>query len=135
MRFSVYVTVEGPAIDPEAFNSSLPLELRGEAKERHNSKHRPGGPQRFYWRSRQIECEQRPEDELVELLTALQASLEGISSDRSAKISTQIVGWQAENDDARGYYVPSELVQLLAYLHADLDIDVVHDLQGKPGVE
>ena len=129
MRFSVYMTAEGLAFDPEAFNRSLPQNLRGEVRERRRMRVRPDGPERLYWQSMQVDTEQNPEDALSALVSDLMVPLKRIASADSVKVSAQIVARKTEQDDARGFYAPPSLVSMLAELHADLDIDVVHDLQ------
>lgn len=128
MRFSVYMMVEGRAFDPEAFNHNLPQNLRGEVRERSRMRVRPGGAERFYWQSKQVDTERNPEDALAALLSDLIVPLRGIASVDSVKISAQIVTRITERDDTRGYYVSPDLMNILAGLRADLDIDVVHHL-------
>lgn len=90
---------------------------------------RPDGAERFYWQSKQVDTEQNPEGALAALLSDLVVSLREIADTDSVKISAQIVASIADDDGVRGYYFSPDLMSMLAGLRADLDIDVVRDLQ------
>lgn len=129
MKFRAYVRVEGSDFDAEAFNHSLPAELRGEVKCRRFVKERVGGPAREFWESRGVESVDRPEDALHEHLKHLEEVLAASKAGCALKISAQIVFYYCDEDDRRGFYFPNELIALLSRLEADLDVDVAHDLE------
>jgi len=133
MKFNIYVRVEGSFFDPEKFNARLPIDLRGEVYERKHMRQRDGCHEMRYWRSRVVEVESEPERALTETLNAHKLFLTADFLGGIAKVSAQMVFLQSEGDDARGVFICSDLVRLLAELNADLDVDVVHDLRVQVG--
>lgn len=135
MRYRVYIRVEGRTFDPESFNRGLPNKLQGQVRMRECMRVRSDGPERVYWQSMPVDVEDRPEEALTAILRDFVGSLKKIADAGIGKISAQIVNALTEQDDVRGLYVSPDLIQMLAVLHADLDLDVVHDLQrGSPSV-
>ena len=129
MRFTIYIAIEGGAFSPETFNHNLPPDLRGAVMERRHARPRPGGAERIYWRSQIVAREQHPEEGLIELINMYKTEFAKISPDNAIKISAVIVGLKADCDDFCGFYLSKDLVRGLADANADLDIDIVRDLE------
>lgn len=129
MQFKVYLEAQGPEFNPVAFDDGLDAHLKGTICHRKHFNPKGQG-QKTYWESKQITVTSGyPEEKLLELIQSLEPSLKALALDNQIKISAQIIEQYKEDESPRGFYVCSELIQTLARLNADLDIDVVYDLQ------
>jgi hypothetical protein len=118
MLFTVYVRAEGPNSDVVAFHAKYGKMLGGEIRE---WRHTPDCG--VYWKSREMTLtEGHPEDSLLVLLRELTPVMPTL--DTPLKISAEIIAEYNVSEGPRGYYASPELIEALATLRADLDIDV-----------
>lgn len=134
MRFKIYLSIEGDYFDPAKFNSTLDKSVAGEVVHRKNAGGNKLNPsvKSFYWRSKSYEVidPEYPEDRLLQLIRSATNNIQNLSKTEQVNVSAQIVAYINETDNLRGFYLSPDLVQALAQLNADIDIDVVHDLKN-----
>lgn len=126
MKFKIYISVEGPEFDPGVLNSLLASPLRGNVKERKNLSETSRN-QRIYWESKELVITSGfPEDALRDLLSSYDSVfLQVLTENDGIKISAQIVEERGEDESPRGFFVSSSLIEMLARLGADLDLDII----------
>ena len=126
MRFKIYICIEGAGFDPVAWNAALVDSLKGSVLERKKLSDKSHN-QRTYWESKElIPATGYPEDALLELLSRYQqVLLQLLGAGDAVKISAQIVQEHKEDESPRGFYASSQLVEVLASLRADLDLDII----------
>ena len=85
-----------------------------------------------YWRSKSYEvtASNYPEDTLFNLVTSLANNAQEFLLKESVKISVNIVEYLKNTDNPRGFFFSSELIKVLAQLNAEIDTDIVYDLQS-----
>ena len=126
MKFKIYISVEGPGFDPGVLNSKLAHSLKGNIRERKNLSEKSRN-QRIYWESKELVVTSGfPEDALLDLLSNYESAfLLVLAESGDIKISAQIVEKRAEGESPRGFFVSSSLIEILARLRADLDMDII----------
>lgn len=133
MRSSVLLAAEGPGFDPWACQvEALQHGFNGRVVERrqHGVPASLAGVQRFYWASNHVELASgAPEEVLLEMLRRFGEAYPHLTTLANAKISAQIVVHLLPSDQWRGVFLSAELVRALAFVGADLDIDIEHDLR------
>ncbi|HEX7817132.1 hypothetical protein [Dyella sp.] len=135
MRFEVYVRAEASEDDLAELQSRCSLHgIKGDMVTR---RHVPAaaianGARAIYWRSEIFPVENEfPEDALLRVVDSLKKVASDIRLTHDIKFSSEIVGYYSSSDSPGGFYVSASLIKSLASVDADLDIDVVHDLEVK----
>jgi hypothetical protein len=129
MRFEVRLKISGSNFNPQEFVENHALEGAGEVRPYLGHRAVPGGLGDSYWVSKPVKVLESPEVACINLLTSLKAQLKAARA-CGGKISIQISAYYEEDDDRRGFYVPSELIHLIGEVDADLDYSPEIDLQA-----
>ena len=133
MRFKIYLTIEGNNFNPTLFNNMLDELITGEViqRKRVGSHALNENTNLTYWRSKSYEvtASNYPEDTLFNLITLLANNAQDFLAKESVKISANIVEYLKHTDSPRGFFFSSELIKVLAQLNAEIDTDIVYDLQ------
>mgnify|MGYP001277097515 CR=1 FL=1 len=129
--YSIYIWIDGDQFDADEFQRNLSPGLIGSVQSR--KRFTSGVVEHFgkYWESEvKDSIFDHPEEELVNLFVRYKHELLRARAEKASRIVGEIVATYRNLDEARGFYLSHEMIQLLAQLSASIDIDIVRDLEG-----
>ena len=120
---SLYLYIAGKNFDPDAFNKTLALSLKGNIGSRNN---RLKGVVEKYWKSKETEVPTSDfvGDALFDLLEFYKSALLSLRPIDDMDIGANIVVHNSDIHSQRGYSFSKELINLLSEIGAEVDIDV-----------
>ena len=127
--FTVYIWIDGPDFDPDAFQKKLDPKLRGkvELRKRMNQ----GKVERFgkYWKSKAHDpVEDDPTPNLATSLREYRDALLHARAMGASRVVAEVVAEFGSVDEARGVFLSNDVIALLAECQTALDIDIVRRL-------
>jgi len=126
MQFEFNVHIDGEGFDPQQFNESIDPAARGVVRTI-----RPGNAETAtqpvtYWQSKTVSVVSGSRNEPVrEILNFLRPKLQELKKLPDVRILASVGGYFDDAESLSGFFFPAEIIELLATVGADLDVDIV----------
>jgi hypothetical protein len=124
-KYYAYLRIFGEAFDGYKFQSSLPIELRGEVRKVKRVKNGIVDVVGNYWRSDAIVGENAYPDEepILRLVNNYSSFINEIKTFGAEGITLEVVGLFTSNKEVSGLYLSNKFIKTMAEFDMHLDVD------------